>query len=80
MPSQIRMVVQDSPNPKGIMSSKASGEPCLMVSSGVLAALQNAVAAARAEVTGTEKVCGPHLCCGCVSRADWSLPCRHLNL
>ena len=38
------------------MSSKASGEPCLMLSAGVLAALQNAVAAARAEVSGTSKV------------------------
>ena len=38
------------------MSSKASGEPCLMLSAGVLAALQSAVAAARAEVSGTSKV------------------------
>lgn len=55
---------QDSPNPRGIMSSKASGEPCLMLSAGVLAALQNAVAAARAEVSGTEKV-GHHSHCTC---------------
>lgn len=64
-------LVQDSPNPKGIMSSKASGEPCLMLSTGILTALQNAVAAARAEfggngsdAGGAEKVCrhaGPTL-------------------
>lgn len=34
------------------MSSKASGEPCLMLSAGVLTALQNATAAARAEFAG----------------------------
>jgi xanthine dehydrogenase molybdopterin-binding subunit B len=51
------LLAQDSPNPRGIMSSKASGEPSLMLSAGVLAALQNAVTAARTEVSGTSKVC-----------------------
>lgn len=43
-------VPQDSPNPRGVMSSKASGEPSLMMSTSVLTALQNAVAAGRREV------------------------------
>ena len=49
--------LQDSPNPEGIMSSKASGEPCLMLSAGVLAALQNAVADARSELAPPGQVC-----------------------
>ncbi len=63
-PYSLVPLVQDSPNPKGIMSSKASGEPCLMLSTGILTGLQNAVAAARAEfggdcsgAGGAEKVC-----------------------
>lgn len=39
--------MQDSPNPKGVMSSKASGEPSLLLSTSVLYALRHAVDAAR---------------------------------
>lgn len=42
--------MQGAPNPAGIMSSKASGEPALMASTSVLSALQQAVAAAAAEL------------------------------
>ena len=39
--------MQDSPNPKGVMSSKASGEPSLLLSTSVLYAIRHAVVAAR---------------------------------
>lgn len=42
--------LSDAPNPAGIAGSKASGEPALMTSTSVLLALQQAVAAAAAEL------------------------------
>jgi xanthine dehydrogenase molybdopterin-binding subunit B/xanthine dehydrogenase iron-sulfur cluster and FAD-binding subunit A len=42
--------LKDSPYPKGVLSSKASGEPPLVLSTSVLVALKHAVAAARADV------------------------------
>ena len=44
------MPVQDSPNTRGVMGSKASGEPSLLLSVSVLHALRAAVKAARKEV------------------------------
>ena len=41
---------QDAPNPKGIMSSKASGEPALMAASSVIMAFQQAAAAAAHDI------------------------------
>ena len=46
---------QDSPNPRGILSSKASGEPSLMMSMGVLSALQQAAATARRDLRALQK-------------------------
>lgn len=45
-----------APNRRGVLSSKASGEPSLMASTSVLLALQRAAAEAAAEVEA--------LCCG----------------
>ena len=42
--------LQDSPNTRGVMGSKASGEPSLLLSVSVLHALRAAVKAARREV------------------------------
>jgi xanthine dehydrogenase molybdopterin-binding subunit B len=42
---------QDAPNPAGILSSKASGEPALLLSVGVLSAVQAAITAAVADLT-----------------------------
>ena len=42
-------LLPDSPNPEGFMSSKASGEPPLLLSAAILMATRDAVAAARAE-------------------------------
>ena len=42
-----RPFLQDSPNPKGVMSSKASGEPSLLLTTSVLYALRHAIVAAR---------------------------------
>lgn len=42
--------LHNAPNPKGILSSKASGEPALMTSTSALLALQQAVAAAASEL------------------------------
>ena len=47
--------IQDSPNPRGILSSKASGEPSLMMSMGVLSALQQAAAAARRDLAELQR-------------------------
>ena len=44
------MPLQDSPNTRGVMGSKASGEPSLLLSVSVLHALRAAVKAARKEV------------------------------
>ena len=44
------MRLQDSPNTRGVMGSKASGEPSLLLSVSVLHALRAAVKAARKEV------------------------------
>ena len=41
-------MLQDSPNPKGVLGSKASGEPCLLLSTSVLHALRHATQAAQA--------------------------------
>ena len=46
---------QDSPNPRGVLSSKASGEPSLMMSMGVLSALQQAAAAARRDLAELQR-------------------------
>jgi xanthine dehydrogenase molybdopterin-binding subunit B len=43
--------LEDAPNPNGIMSSKASGEPALMTSVSALMALQQAAAAAILELS-----------------------------
>ncbi len=42
--------LQDSPNRRGVMGSKASGEPSLLLSVSILHALRAAVKAARQEV------------------------------
>jgi hypothetical protein len=42
--------LQDSPNLRGIMSSKACGEPSLLLSVSVLHAMRMAVKAGRAEI------------------------------
>lgn len=42
--------VQDSPNPKGVLSSKASGEPGVLLSVSILQALRSAAAAAALQV------------------------------
>jgi hypothetical protein len=47
--------LSDAPNPKGILSSKASGEPALMASTSALMALQAAAGAAAMEVAGLAK-------------------------
>jgi len=39
--------LQDSPNPKGVLGSKASGEPSLLLTTSILYALRNAVVSAR---------------------------------
>lgn len=39
--------MQDSPNPRGILGSKASGEPSLLLSTSILYALRQAVVAAQ---------------------------------
>jgi hypothetical protein len=44
--------LSDAPNPRGILSSKASGEPALMASTSALMALQAAAGAAAKEVAG----------------------------
>ncbi|WIA33322.1 hypothetical protein OEZ86_006460 [Tetradesmus obliquus] len=44
--------LKDAPNPRGILSSKASGEPALMASTSALMALQAAAGAAAREVAG----------------------------
>lgn len=43
--------MQDSPNPKGVLSSKASGEPSLLLTTSVLYALRQAVLAARSDLS-----------------------------
>ena len=45
------MALQDSPNTRGVMGSKASGEPSLLLSVSVLHALRAAVKAAREEIS-----------------------------
>ena len=47
---KVQGMVQDSPNPRGVMSSKASGEPALLLSTAVLHALRQATWAARAQL------------------------------
>eukprot|EP00882_Tetradesmus_deserticola_P017059 GHRQ01018253.1.p1 GENE.GHRQ01018253.1~~GHRQ01018253.1.p1 ORF type:complete len:236 (+),score=94.02 GHRQ01018253.1:535-1242(+) len=44
--------LKDAPNPRGILSSKASGEPALLASASALMALQAAAGAAACEVAG----------------------------
>jgi hypothetical protein len=48
--------LSDAPNPRGILSSKASGEPALMASTSALMALQAAAGAAASEVAGLARV------------------------
>jgi hypothetical protein len=48
--------LSDAPNPRGILSSKASGEPALMASASALMALQAAAGAAASEVAGLARV------------------------
>ena len=43
-----RWRAQDSPNPRGVMGSKASGEPSLLLSTSVIHAVRHACQAARA--------------------------------
>jgi hypothetical protein len=50
--------LSDAPNPKGILSSKASGEPALMASTSALMALQAAAGAAAVEIAGLAAVDG----------------------
>eukprot|EP00730_Choanoeca_flexa_P003145 TRINITY_DN11305_c0_g1_i3.p1 TRINITY_DN11305_c0_g1~~TRINITY_DN11305_c0_g1_i3.p1 ORF type:complete len:1308 (+),score=353.97 TRINITY_DN11305_c0_g1_i3:32-3955(+) len=50
--SNIRLL-PNAPNPIGVLRSKASGEPPLCMSSSVLFAIKEAVAAARQDATGT---------------------------
>ena len=50
-----RYDVQDSPNPKGVMSSKASGEPSLLLSTSVLYALRHAIVAARKGIQASDR-------------------------
>lgn len=53
------MSTQDTPNPQGIMSSKASGEPALMTSVSVLSAIQQAVASAGEDVATCQSTVMP---------------------
>jgi hypothetical protein len=48
--------LSEAPNPRGILSSKASGEPALMASTSALMALQAAAGAAASEVAGLSQV------------------------
>ncbi len=48
------MSLQDSPNERGIMGSKASGEPSLLLSVSILHAMRMAVGAARAELAASQ--------------------------
>jgi len=51
IPIDLRVsMLKDAPNPVGILSSKASGEPPLALGCGVVFALRNAVEAARKEI------------------------------
>ncbi|EIE21740.1 molybdenum cofactor-binding domain-containing protein [Coccomyxa subellipsoidea C-169] len=46
--------IKDSPNERGIMGSKASGEPALLLSVSILHAMRMAVGAARAELAAKQ--------------------------
>lgn len=48
------MGAQDSPNERGVMGSKASGEPSLLLSVSILHAMRGAVQAARAELAAAK--------------------------
>ena len=61
------MPLQDSPNTRGVMGSKASGEPSLLLSVSILHALRAAVKAARKEV-------GAGAACALSRAARGSLP------
>lgn len=52
IPQQFTVEFGDWPNPRGILSSKASGEPAVMTSTSALMALQQAVRAAVQELQG----------------------------
>eukprot|EP00878_Enallax_costatus_P017692 GHUV01018588.1.p1 GENE.GHUV01018588.1~~GHUV01018588.1.p1 ORF type:complete len:473 (+),score=159.98 GHUV01018588.1:103-1521(+) len=54
IPQQFTVEFGDWPNPRGIMSSKASGEPAVMASTSALMALQQAVTAAVQELQGLQ--------------------------
>lgn len=56
IPQQFTVEFGDLPNPRGILSSKASGEPAVMASTSALMAMQQAAAAAAQEVQGL--LCG----------------------
>ena len=47
-------MVQDSPNPRGIMGSKASGEPSLLLTTSILYAIRHALMAAHKEIFPSE--------------------------
>ncbi|PRP80730.1 hypothetical protein PROFUN_11470 [Planoprotostelium fungivorum] len=51
IPIDLRVsLMKDAPNPAGILSSKASGEPPLALGCGVIFALRNAIQAARLDI------------------------------
>ena len=50
--------LKDSPNIRSVMSSKASGEPSMMLSMSVLYALRRAVLAAKNSISGAATSCG----------------------
>jgi len=50
---------QDSPNERGVMGSKASGEPSLLLSVSILHAMRSAVQAARAELAAAKAPAPP---------------------
>lgn len=54
-------LLQDSPNKKGVMGSKASGEPSLLLTTSVLYALRNAVKAARESFKALQSTSRPNV-------------------
>jgi len=57
--SLIYALVQDSPNPRGVLGSKASGEPSLLLTTSILYALRSAVVSAR-ETLAADSRQSPH--------------------
>ena len=62
--SMVPCLLQDSPNIRSILSSKATGEPSLMLSSSVLYALRRAVVEARNSLPAPAQPLSPTLAAG----------------